>query len=161
MPPRAHFLVFASFCKYFIYLHVIFISHHIQIKFMFQMLYYNFEAQILNLKLCTAYSSSAAVISTGPTETTTFGSTCGSSLLWSTAPTSLTENRHTNMVRFKWTLIMNSADYILISYLSQSMMAQWSVQVQRGTQLYCSECTPEQGKQCWQGNTEIFYSSSL
>lgn len=115
------------------------------------------KAKFLNLKLCTVYSFIGASTITGPTETTTFGS----SLFWSTALMSLPTNRHTNVVRFKWTLLMNSASHEWISYFFWSMMDHSYVQVQRCTQLYCSECTPEQGKQCWQGNTEIFWSSSL
>lgn len=55
---------------------------------------------------------SGALMTTGPTETTTFGSV----VLWSTASTSLSTHRHTNIVRFKCVLLLNSADYKFMSY---------------------------------------------
>lgn len=48
-----------------------------------------------------------------------------------------------------------------LSYPFCGMLVHKRSPVSQGTQLYCSECTPEQVKPCKQSNTKIFCHSSL
>jgi len=54
---------------------------------------------------------------------------------------------------------LNSADYKFISYFVYGILVHRSIPLQECTQLYCSECTPEQRKPCKQNNTNIFVES--
>lgn len=105
---------------------------------MLQMFYQKLSAKFLNSTFCAVYCSGAPTI-TGPAETTTLGST----LFWFAALACLSTHRHTNMVRFKGILILNSTDYKLISYFFWRMLAHMSCLVLQCTQPYYSECTPE------------------